>query len=503
MLQQALTLSPKLAKTHFFLGTVLKTLRPLRRGDRAPAAAAAQYPRDRVVLNQLGRVLFLQRQYRRRPSPRFRQVLPIDPEDLQAHYNLMLCYQRAGQHRARGARTKLYERFKADESAQAITGPYRQLHADDNNERQSDPRARRAVTRKRDRRIDRRPGHASAEADRDAETDNDAPGSASLTAMLRRRPRRIAAGARRRCRPSPTSPRRRASASTTTTAPSARSTCPRRWGRARAFLDADGDGWQDLLLRQLDELAGAAGAPVGCRRCTATITTARSPTSRARRGARRRTVRHRRVGRRLRQRRHDRHLRHGARRQPPVPQPRRRQVRRRHRRRPASADGGFSTSAAWFDYDNDGRLDLFVAHYVAVVDRERPVLHARRQDEVVLHAGVLQGPEPDALPQPRRRHVRGRDASGPASTTRRRRGWAWRILDYDGDGWIDLFVANDTQPNRLYRNTQERHVHRRRAWRPASRSTKRAWRAPAWASMPPTTTARDGRAWSSATSRTR
>jgi hypothetical protein len=31
----------------------------------------------------------------------------------------------------------LYERFKADEAAQAITGPYRQLHPDDNNERQS------------------------------------------------------------------------------------------------------------------------------------------------------------------------------------------------------------------------------------------------------------------------------------------------------------------------------------------------------------------------------
>ncbi len=64
-------------------------------------------------------------------------VLAIDPEDVQAHYNLMLCYNglgdrdRAEEHQAR------YLRFKADESAQAITGNYRITHPEDNNERQS------------------------------------------------------------------------------------------------------------------------------------------------------------------------------------------------------------------------------------------------------------------------------------------------------------------------------------------------------------------------------
>jgi hypothetical protein len=64
-------------------------------------------------------------------------VFAIDPEDLQAHYNLMLCYtglgdtKQAQEHRAR------YLRFKADEAAQAITGPYRQLNPEDNNERQA------------------------------------------------------------------------------------------------------------------------------------------------------------------------------------------------------------------------------------------------------------------------------------------------------------------------------------------------------------------------------
>jgi tetratricopeptide (TPR) repeat protein len=135
-LRRALDVDPKLAKTHFFLATVLKSF---GRYDEALAhlrSAAALYPRDRVVLNQLGRVLFLKRQYKA-AIVEFEGVLAIDPEDLQAHYNLMLCYRGLGDS-VRAARERtLYERFKADESAQAITGPYRQLHPHDNNERQS------------------------------------------------------------------------------------------------------------------------------------------------------------------------------------------------------------------------------------------------------------------------------------------------------------------------------------------------------------------------------
>jgi hypothetical protein len=64
-------------------------------------------------------------------------VLAIDPEDLQAHYNLMLCYNGLGQEKLAKEHEARYMRFKADESSQAITGPYRQLHPEDNNERQA------------------------------------------------------------------------------------------------------------------------------------------------------------------------------------------------------------------------------------------------------------------------------------------------------------------------------------------------------------------------------
>jgi Tfp pilus assembly protein PilF len=135
ILRKALTIDPALAKTHFFLAT---TLRALGRYDEALThlrRAASQYPRDRVVLNQMGRVLFQKRQYREAIAE-FRKVLAIDPEDLQAHYNLMLCYQGLGDAAGAGKERVLYARFKADEASQAIAGDYRRLNEHDNNERQ-------------------------------------------------------------------------------------------------------------------------------------------------------------------------------------------------------------------------------------------------------------------------------------------------------------------------------------------------------------------------------
>jgi len=135
VLRKALTIDPELAKTHFFLATALKSLGRYDEAIEHLKTANAKYPRDRVVLNQLGRVLFLKRQFKEAIDA-FAGVLTIDPEDLQAHYNLMLCYQGLGEAASATRERTLYERFKADESSQAITGPYRQLHAEDNNERQ-------------------------------------------------------------------------------------------------------------------------------------------------------------------------------------------------------------------------------------------------------------------------------------------------------------------------------------------------------------------------------
>ena len=136
LLEQALTLAPGLARAHYFLGTAL---RALGRYDEALAQfeeARAQYPRDRVVLNQIGRIHFLERRFDEAVAT-LEEVLRIDPEDLQAHYNLMLSHQGAGRLEEAARERALYERFKADEAAQAITGPFRRASPEDNNERQA------------------------------------------------------------------------------------------------------------------------------------------------------------------------------------------------------------------------------------------------------------------------------------------------------------------------------------------------------------------------------
>jgi Tetratricopeptide repeat/Cytochrome c554 and c-prime len=135
VLAQALAIDPRLASGHYFIALALKA-----RGQYDDAllhlrAAAAQYPRDKVVRDQIGRILFLKRSPHEAIAE-FEQALAVDPEDLTAHYNLMLCYRALGEAGAEKREEALYTRFKADESAQTITGDYRRLNSEDNLERQ-------------------------------------------------------------------------------------------------------------------------------------------------------------------------------------------------------------------------------------------------------------------------------------------------------------------------------------------------------------------------------
>ena len=136
VLEKALAIDPKLARANFFYGSLLKATGDYDQAVERFQIVLAQYPRDRVALNNLGRVLFLERKYRDAIQI-LEQVLAVDPEDLQAHYNLMLCYSGLGDEKMAKEHQIRYLRFKADESSQTITGPYRQLNPEDNNERQS------------------------------------------------------------------------------------------------------------------------------------------------------------------------------------------------------------------------------------------------------------------------------------------------------------------------------------------------------------------------------
>jgi tetratricopeptide (TPR) repeat protein len=136
VLEKALEINPDLARAHYFYARVLRADGKYEDAASHLRKVLAQYPRDRVALNDLGRILFLERKYAEAVKA-LESVLTIDPEDLQAHYNLMLCYNGLGNEKVAKEHQDRYLRFKADEASQTITGKYRQLHPEDNNERQS------------------------------------------------------------------------------------------------------------------------------------------------------------------------------------------------------------------------------------------------------------------------------------------------------------------------------------------------------------------------------
>ncbi len=133
--EKALELQPSLARGHFFLAMILKAAGDFDGALRHLRETARQYPRDRVTSNQIGRILFLERRYAESVGA-LRKTLDVDPEDVQAHYNLMLSYRGLGETAQAAREEALFRRFKADESSQTLTAKPRLLSPEDNNERQ-------------------------------------------------------------------------------------------------------------------------------------------------------------------------------------------------------------------------------------------------------------------------------------------------------------------------------------------------------------------------------
>ncbi len=134
-IQRALSIDSSLGRIHFFKALIEKA-----EGDYDAALASlkiveSKYPRDRVALNQMARIQFLKRQYKEALKT-LEKVNAVDPEDLQMHYTAMLCWRALGDQEKAAREAKLFRRFKADESSQAITAVRRRISPEDNNERQ-------------------------------------------------------------------------------------------------------------------------------------------------------------------------------------------------------------------------------------------------------------------------------------------------------------------------------------------------------------------------------
>jgi hypothetical protein len=114
-------------------------------------------------------------------------------------------------------------------------------------------------------------------------------------------------------------------------------------------------------------------------------------------------------------------------------------------------NANFGASAAWLDYDRDGNVDLFVANYVQ---------WTQKGDVFCSLDGAAKSyctPESYKGTRSRLFHNLGNgrfedvtEKAGLGDPTSKSLGVT--VFDYNSDGWPDLFVANDTQPNKLYRN---------------------------------------------------
>ena len=115
------------------------------------------------------------------------------------------------------------------------------------------------------------------------------------------------------------------------------------------------------------------------------------------------------------------------------------------------ADPGFASSALWFDYDNDGKLDLFVSHYIDWSIAKDQYCTLDNKNKSYCTPQTYKGESSTLF------HNKGDGTfenvtkrAGLHDPTSKSLGVA--MLDYDNDGWMDLFVANDTEPNKLYHN---------------------------------------------------
>ncbi|MGA8593128.1 MAG: tetratricopeptide repeat protein [Bryobacteraceae bacterium] len=133
--QKAIALNPAAGRNYYFQALIEKTHGDYPGALASLAKAASYYPRDRVVLNQMARIYFLQRDYKAAIATLHR-VLSIDPEDLQCHYNMMLCLRALGDDKEAEREETLFRRFKADESSNTLAARQIRLSPELNNSRQ-------------------------------------------------------------------------------------------------------------------------------------------------------------------------------------------------------------------------------------------------------------------------------------------------------------------------------------------------------------------------------
>ena len=277
---------------------------------------------------------------------------------------------------------------------------------------------------------------------------------------------------------------------------------PETLGPGCAFLDYDNDGWQDILLDQRHGLAGPQAAPQHhapvpqqSQRHIHRCDQARRP--------RHRDVRHGRGRRRFQQRRFSRPVYFLRRAEPPVPEYRQRDVSS------MSPSGAGSEASRASAHRLCGSITIATAIWTcscAITSSGRPSRMSSAvwtaKHKIVLHAGGLSRRDLLAVPQSRRRHLRGRHRN--ERHLRQQLEIAGRGHARLRSGRLDRTCSSPTTHSPTS-STATCTTARSRTWRsrPAWRSVRTARRAPAWAWMRRITTIPESPASWSPTSTTR
>jgi len=116
------------------------------------------------------------------------------------------------------------------------------------------------------------------------------------------------------------------------------------------------------------------------------------------------------------------------------------------------AERNWASTCAFFDYDRDGNLDLFVAHFATFDPNRQCVLSTTRNDRE--YCGPHEFPGQLASLYKGNGDGTFRDVTKQAGIDAPGRGWGLICADLTGDGWADILQANDEEPNQLWVNQQ-------------------------------------------------
>ena len=134
-LNRTLMLEPDFPKANYFLGVIAKMEGNFDKAVNLFSSVRETYPKDRRLLKEIGQTHYFSENWEQARSA-YEDFLKIDPEDADAHYNLMLINRNLGIMDRSRSHSKQYLKYKPDEAARSISQSARLKYPHANNEAQ-------------------------------------------------------------------------------------------------------------------------------------------------------------------------------------------------------------------------------------------------------------------------------------------------------------------------------------------------------------------------------